>query len=58
MKCPYCKGKDLYLRRTWPNDVYGCRDCDKEVEYLKGCGMTEEQIKTLFERKKKRGYTV
>ena len=27
MKCPYCKGKNLYVSRIWPETKYGCRDC-------------------------------
>lgn len=49
-KCPCCKGKNLYLKRTWPNDVYGCKDCESKIAYMKKCGMTEKQIKKLFER--------
>jgi peptide subunit release factor 1 (eRF1) len=51
MKCPYCNGKNLYRKRTWPAEKYGCRDCEKEVEYMKRCGMTDEQIETLFKRR-------
>ena len=47
MKCPYCKGKNLYLKRTSPMEVYGCRDCEKEKQYLKECGLSDDQIKTL-----------
>lgn len=31
-KCPYCKGRNLYLKRTSPAEVYGCRDCEKKVD--------------------------
>lgn len=52
-KCPYCGGKNLYLKRTWPEEQYGCRDCEKEVAYMKKCGMDEYQIKNLFAKRKK-----
>lgn len=47
-KCPYCKGKNLYLKRTSPVNVYGCRDCEKKVRYLKELGLTKEQIKKVI----------
>jgi len=53
-KCDYCGGKNLYLKRTSPMEVLGCRDCEKEVKYLEDCGMSREQIKRLFEQKKRR----
>jgi hypothetical protein len=49
MKCPYCKGKNLYLKRTWPMEVYGCRDCEKKTAYMRECGMTDRQIKKVLE---------
>lgn len=52
MKCPYCGGKNLYVKRTSPIEQYGCRDCEKEMKYLKSCGMTKEQIKKLFNARK------
>lgn len=53
MKCPYCKGKNLYIKRTSPVEQYGCRDCEKEIEYLKSCGMKPEEIKKLFKWRKR-----
>lgn len=44
MKCPYCKGYKLYLRRTWPNEKYGCIDCDQKVEIMKEAGMSKNSI--------------
>ena len=56
MKCPYCKGKNLYLKRTYPMERYGCRDCEREIQYLKkDCGLSDDKIKTLFEQRKKGG---
>jgi hypothetical protein len=52
--CPYCGGKNIYLKRTWPMEQNGCRDCESEIEYLRECGMGESQIRTMFEKKKKR----
>lgn len=48
MKCNYCNGKNLYLRRTSPMEVWGCRDCDKKVIKLKKEGLTDSQIKKVF----------
>lgn len=47
-KCPYCKGKNLYLKRTFPIDVYGCRDCEKKAEFLKEKGLSESEIKKIL----------
>jgi len=48
MKCPYCKGKNLYLKRTFPWDQYGCRDCEKKVELLRSEGVSEKTIRKMF----------
>lgn len=48
MKCPYCKGKNLYLKRTSPMEAYGCRDCENKVKYLEEQGLSKVQIKKLF----------
>lgn len=50
MKCPYCKGKNLYIKRTWPTEVYGCKDCEAKIKYLRECGLSENQIKGLFKQ--------
>lgn len=50
MRCPYCHGKNLYLKRTWPTEVHGCRDCEAKIKYLRKCGMTDEKIKPLFKK--------
>ncbi len=47
MKCPYCKGKNLYVKRTFPVEKYGCRDCEKKVKYLRECGLTDKQIEKV-----------
>ncbi len=52
-KCPYCKGKNLYLKRTSPMDVYGCRDCEKKVKYMQECGLSKQQIEKIYEKNKK-----
>ena len=49
MRCPYCKGRKLYLKRTFPVERYGCRDCEKKIKYLRKCGLNNEQIKRLVE---------
>lgn len=48
MKCPYCKGKNLYLKRTWPTEKYGCRDCEKKIKFLREKGLSEKEIKKLI----------
>lgn len=48
MKCPYCKGRNLYVKRTWPMIVYGCKDCEEKVEYLRECGLSDEQIEKVI----------
>lgn len=48
MKCPYCKGKKLYLKRTSPVEKYGCRDCEKKSEYLKKLHLTNKQIEKVL----------
>lgn len=47
-KCPYCKGKNLYLKRTSPMEVYGCRDCEKKAKYLEEQGLTRKQIEKVI----------
>jgi len=47
-KCPYCDGKNLYIRRTSPIEVLGCRDCDKKVKMLKAKGLSEKDIKRFI----------
>ena len=48
MKCPYCKGKNLYLKATFPVEKYGCRDCEKKVKYLQKCGLNDKQIEKVI----------
>lgn len=47
-KCPYCKGKNLYLKRTSPMEVYGCKDCEKKAKYLEEQGLTRKQIEKVI----------
>lgn len=48
MKCPYCKGKNLYLKRTWPIRGYGCRDCERKVKSLRDAGVDEKVVREFF----------
>ena len=48
MKCPYCKGKNLYLKRTFPVETYGCRDCEKRAKKLRELGLSEKEIKAFL----------
>lgn len=48
MKCPYCKGKNIYLKRTSPVEKYGCRDCEKKIKYLRECGLNDKQIEKVI----------
>ena len=48
VKCPYCKGKNLYLKRTFPVEKYGCRDCENKVKYLRECGLNDKQIEKVL----------
>jgi DNA-directed RNA polymerase subunit RPC12/RpoP len=48
MKCPYCNGRNLYLKRTWPMEVYGCRDCEKKIKFLREKGLTDKEIKKII----------
>lgn len=45
MKCPHCGRKNLYLKRTFPMEKYGCKDCEKLVKHLKECGLSKNQIR-------------
>ncbi len=47
-KCPYCKGKNLYLKRTSPIEKLGCRDCDKRIEVMRDSGMSDSDIKRVI----------
>lgn len=48
MKCPYCNSKKLYLKRTFPFEKYGCRACEKKVQFLRECGLNEKQIEKIL----------
>lgn len=43
-KCPYCKSKDLHIKRTSPALVYGCKACEKRVEIMARNGMSKADI--------------
>lgn len=47
-KCPYCKGKSLYLKRTSPVEKYGCCDCDKRIEIMRDSGMSDREIRKVI----------
>jgi len=47
-KCPYCKGDNLYLKRTSPMDVWGCKDCERKTKYLLQQGLSKAQIIKLI----------
>lgn len=44
IKCPYCKGKNLYIKRTSPIEQYGCRDCEAKVKILRKHGLSNKEI--------------
>lgn len=48
MKCPYCKGKNLYLKRTFPMEKYGCKDCEKKIEIMRKNGTGEDDIRKII----------
>lgn len=48
MKCSYCNGKNLYLKRTSLFRKYGCRDCERKIKVYRECGFTDKQIKNLL----------
>lgn len=47
-KCPYCKGQNLYLKRTSPREKYGCRDCERKIKTMRENGMSESDIKKII----------
>lgn len=49
-RCPYCKGKNLYLKRTSPTEVYGCRDCEKKIKVLRQHGLNDSEIKKILQK--------
>lgn len=52
MKCPYCNGKNMYLKRTSPVAQYGCKDCEREIKAMRDAGMDEATIRKGFNRHK------
>lgn len=53
MKCPRCKGKNLYLKRTFPTERYGCKDCEKEIQYFRKHRLNNKQIEEAIKRKER-----
>lgn len=47
-KCPYCKGKNLYLKRTSPIEKWGCKDCEKKIKIMRENGMSDKDIKKII----------
>ena len=52
-KCPYCGGKNLYLKRDNLIEQYGCRDCEQEIKYMRNHDIPEDVIRSLFAKRKK-----
>ncbi len=50
-KCPHCRSKELYLKRTSPMDVWGCRNCERKIKILRERGFTDKEIKALICRR-------
>jgi len=48
MKCPYCKGTNLYIQRTSPMLAYGCRDCLKKAKLLEKKGLSKKEIREVL----------
>jgi len=46
--CPYCKGSNLYLKRTSPMEVLGCRDCEKKTKLLEKKGLSRREIEKII----------
>lgn len=51
MKCPYCKGKNIYIKATYPTVRYGCVDCEKKAKYLQSCGLSKKQIEKVLKNR-------
>lgn len=49
-KCPYCKGENLYLKRTSPVEVYGCKDCEKKAKTMQQHGLSKSEIKKILQK--------
>ena len=47
-KCPYCKGKNLYLKRTSLFEKYGCRDCERKIKIMRENGMSDRDIRKVI----------
>lgn len=47
-KCPYCKGRNLYLKRTFPVEKWGCKDCEKRIAIMRRNGMNEKDIRKVI----------
>ena len=48
MKCPLCKCDTLYIKRTFPLEKVGCKNCEAKVKYLRECGLTDKQIEKVI----------
>lgn len=48
MKCPYCGGTNLYLQRTSPIQVIGCKDCQEKARLLKNKGLSRKEIEKFI----------
>lgn len=51
-KCPYCRGKNLYLQRTSPVEVIGCRDCQEKTSMLEKKGLSRAEITKIIKGNK------
>ena len=49
-KCPYCRGKNLYIRRTSPMLVLGCKDCEAKAKLMEKSGMQKSDILKVLRR--------
>ena len=47
-RCPYCNGTNLYLRRTFPETVMGCKDCDNRIDKLKEKGFSQKEAEKFI----------
>ena len=48
MRCPKCGGENIYLKRTFPVEKYGCKDYEKKVKYLCEGGLNNKQIEKVI----------
>lgn len=43
-KCPYCQCGNLYLKRTSPTEMWGCRECESKAALMLKHGMSKKEI--------------